>query len=233
MLAITLLAWYYLIVMAHDMAAMPDMPMPDWDRRYFILMLLMWAIMMAGMMLPTVVPTVLIYAAIAGKAKRDGAAIAPTGMFVAGYLCIWSAFGLFATCLQWAFDELGLLAPMMRSGNANFTAGLLILTGIYQWLPVKDACLQRCRSPLKFISENWRKGHRGAFLMGGHHGLFCLGCCWLLMGLLFLGGVMNLLCIAAITLFVLLEKILPYGVLAGKLSGAVMIFFGLALLFSA
>ncbi|MFT5351821.1 MAG: putative metal-binding membrane protein, partial [Gammaproteobacteria bacterium] len=127
---ITLLAWYYLIIMATDMnamASMPNMPLPLWDFRYFLLMFFMWAIMMIGMMLPSVVPTVLIYASIARKARKDGASIASTGFFVAGYLAMWIVFSLFATCLQWAFDELGLLSPMMMANNALFGATLLIL----------------------------------------------------------------------------------------------------------
>ncbi|MFT5133612.1 MAG: putative metal-binding membrane protein, partial [Gammaproteobacteria bacterium] len=227
---ITLLAWYYLIIMATDMnamASMPNMPLPLWDFRYFLLMFFMWAIMMIGMMLPSVVPTVLIYASIARKARKDGASIASTGFFVAGYLAMWIVFSLFATCLQWAFDELGLLSPMMMANNALFGATLLILTGIYQCLPIKDACLHQCRSPIEFFRDHWRKGNQGTFLMGMHHGLFCVGCCWVLMGLLFFGGVMSLLWIAAITIFVLLEKVLPFGAIGGKIMGLLMIFSGL------
>ncbi len=144
---------------------------------------------------------------------------------------MWVVFSLLATCLQWTFHQFGLLSPMMMSNNVRFGAILLILTGIYQWLPIKDACLHHCRSPVHFISENWRSGDQGAFLMGAHHGLFCVGCCWLLMSLLFFGGVMSLLWIAAISSFVLLEKILPLGVVSGKIMGVLMILFGLGSLY--
>lgn len=228
---VTLLAWSYLAMMAIDMTSLPGMPMPIWDFRYFLLMFLMWAIMMTGMMLLSVVPTVLIYASIVRKAKKDGTTIAPTSMFIAGYLAMWIVFSLFATCLQWFFDKLGVLSPMMVSNNAIFGATLLILAGVYQWLPIKDACLHQCRSPVHFISHNWRSGNQGAFIMGIHHGLFCVGCCWLLMSLLFFGGVMSLLWIAAITVFVLLEKLLPFGAIGGKVLGIMMISAGLGTLY--
>ncbi len=228
---VTLLAWSYLVMMAIDMTSMSGMPMPIWDERYFLLMFLMWAIMMVGMMLPSIVPTVLIYATIARKATKHGTTIAPTSIFVAGYLIMWIAFSLFATCLQWFFDKLGLLSPMMVSNNVIFGATLLIIAGVYQWLPIKDACLHQCRSPVMFISDNWRSGNQGAFLMGIHHGLFCVGCCWALMSLLFFGGVMSLLWIAAITVFVLLEKLLPFGAIGGKVLGIMMISAGLGTLY--
>ena len=211
---ITLLSWLYLVKMADDMSV-PDgmslMQIPVWDAGYFWMMFLMWAVMMVGMMLPSVTPMVLIYAGVARKSAVQGKTIASTGAFVSGYLAIWIIFSLFATITQWGLDQATLLSPMMVSNSVGLGAALLITAGIYQWLPIKNKCLHQCRSPVQFITTHWRPGSIGAFKMGLSHGAFCLGCCWVLMALLFVGGVMNLLWIAAIALFVLLEKVLPFG----------------------
>jgi len=175
------------------------------------------------MMLPSVTPMVLIYAAVARKSIAQGTPAAPTTAFVSGYIFMWSIFSLFATLAQWGLDQAALLSPMMVSNSVGLGASLLIAAGIYQWLPIKDKCLRNCRSPAHFIANHWQSGIMGAFRMGLSHGAFCLGCCWVLMGLLFVGGVMNLLWIAAITIFVLLEKILPCGEVSGRVMGLVMI----------
>ena len=219
---VTLLSWLYLFSMASGMP-MGAMQIQPWSANYFLMMFLMWAIMMVGMMLPSVAPTVLIYAAIARKATTGNTPIAPTGAFVSGYVVIWIAFSLFATTAQWGLDQAALLSPMMVSNSVGLGAVLIVTAGIYQWLPIKDKCLQQCRSPVDFITSHWQKGMTGAFRMGLSHGMFCLGCCWVLMSLLFVGGVMNLLWIAAITLFVLLEKILPLGDAGGRVIGLLMI----------
>lgn len=166
-----LLCWWYLFAMKMPMQT------PVWDTAYFLLMLAMWAVMMVGMMLPSVTPTLLIYVRIARKASADGTPITATFVFVMGYLLVWVFFSLGATLLQWAFDEASLLSPMMAANSTLLGAGLLIAAGVYQWMPIKEACLNKCRNPVQFISENWRQGTRGAVLMGVHHGLFCLGCC--------------------------------------------------------
>ena len=229
LVGVTALCWIYLVDMAIDMGAMMDMSMmqiPDWTADYFWMMFTMWSVMMVGMMLPSVAPMVLIYATAARKAKDQGAPIASTGVFTVGYLIIWVVFSFLATLSQWGLDEAALLSPMMVSNSPWMGAGLLIVAGIYQWLPVKDACLKQCRSPFQFISGHWRTGTFGALRMGLSHGAFCLGCCWLIMLLLFVGGVMNIVWIAAITIFVLLEKVLPIGATGGKWMGAVMIVAG-------
>jgi len=202
---------------------MAAMQMPTWTAGYFLMMFLMWAIMMVGMMVPSVTPTVLIYASIARKSSAEGTPVAPTGAFVLGYIAIWIGFSGLATLAQWGLDRAALLSPMMVSRSASLGAALLIITGIYQWLPLKDKCLRQCRSPVDFITTHWQKGTMGAFRMGLSHGGYCLGCCWALMGLLFVGGVMNLLWIAGITLFVLLEKVLPLGDKGGRVMGVLMI----------
>lgn len=234
LVGVTVLAWVYLIWMAWAM----DMPMDDamvgvrpWTTMDFVMMFLMWAIMMVGMMVPSAIPMTLIYAAIARRSQERGQYVAPTAMFVNGYLLIWTLFSLAATVLQWAMDQAALLSPMMVTTSPAVGAGILIAAGLYQWTPAKNACLEHCRSPASFISEHWQAGSVGALRMGMHHGLYCLGCCWALMLLLFFGGVMNLLWIAAITLFVLLEKVLPAGAQGGRWTGGAMVAAGVVLLF--
>ncbi len=223
---ITLLSWLYLLSMAANMSlsnGMAAMQIRPWDTGYFLMMFLMWAVMMVGMMLPSVTPMVLIYAAVARKSAMQGMPVAPTAAFVSGYIAMWLIFSLFATIAQWGLDQAALLSPMMVSNSFGLGAVLLIAAGIYQWLPIKDKCLDHCRSPVYFITTHWRPGSTGAFKMGLSHGAFCLGCCWVLMSLLFVVGVMNILWIAAITLFVLLEKVLPLGDVGGRLMGLPMI----------
>lgn len=232
--AITLLSWLYLISSAANMSmskGMASMQIQEWNSAYFLMMFLMWAIMMVGMMLPSVTPTVLIYAAVARKSAKQGTPIGPTGAFVAGYITIWTVFSLFATLAQWGLDKAALLSPMMVSNSVWLGGILLVLAGIYQLLPVKNRCLTQCRSPFEFISNNWQKGTFGACRMGLSHGLFCLGCCWVLMLLLFVGGVMNLLWIAIIAIFVLLEKVLPLGDSGGRIMGLMMMAAGVIFVF--
>ena len=235
---LTVLSWAYLIWMAADM----DMPMDlnsmahgglqikPWGSANFVYMFLMWAVMMVGMMVPTAVPMTLIYAAVARKAAGQGTPLAPAAVFISGYIAMWTIFSAGATLAQWGLDQAALLSPMMVSNSPVLGASLLIAAGLYQMTPAKNACLRHCRSPVHFISEHWRPGPRGAFRMGLEHGAFCLGCCWALMGLLFFGGVMNLLWIAGITLFVLLEKVMPFGGQGGRIAGGAMIICGLVVL---
>lgn len=209
--------WWYLIDMAQMMESMANMAMPDmintasntvWRLSDFWSMFVMWAIMMIAMMVPTAMRTLMIYARIAGS--RSTKVISPTYLFMFGYIVVWSIFSTAATLLQWQLDQADLLSPMLTSTSYSLGAFLLISAGIYQLLPIKNACLQHCQSPVGFISTHFKSGYWGAFAMGFHHGIFCLGCCWMLMLLLFLAGVMNLLWILVISLFVVLEKLLPF-----------------------
>ncbi len=134
--------------------------------------------------------------------------------------------------LNGALERAALLSPMMVSASPWLGGGLLILAGVYQWTPLKNVCLVHCRAPITFLAHHWRPGRAGAFRMGLHHGLYCVGCCWVLMAMLFVFGVMNLLWIAALAIFVLLEKILPRGDLVGRVSGGLMIAAGLFLMFA-
>jgi predicted metal-binding membrane protein len=186
----------------------------------------MWALMMVAMMVPTAVPMTLVYAAVARKAASQNSPVAPTFLLVAGYITIWALFSVGAASAQLGLDRMALLSPMMVSKSALLGSALLIGAGVYQLTPLKHACLQHCRNPAHFISQHWRSGATGAFRMGIRLGAYCVGCCWVLMGLLFVGGVMNLVWIAAIAIFVLLEKVIPFAVTGGRVVGATMILVG-------
>ncbi|MFZ3315126.1 MAG: DUF2182 domain-containing protein [Mycobacterium sp.] len=237
---ITVAAWVYVVVAARQMASgSADMsghsmaPMMDdmtgvqpWTATEFGLRLAMWAVMMVAMMAPTAAPMTLLYAAVARKAAAGHNPLAPTFVFVTGYIAMWTIFSLVATIAQRALDQAALLAPMMVSRSAGFGAALLISAGVYQLTPLKNACLRNCRTPAHFLSRYWRAGNLGAFRMGLRLGVYCVGCCWILMGLLFVGGVMNLLWIAAIAIFILLEKTIPFGEVGGRIAGVVTILVG-------
>jgi len=230
---IVALSWWYLIDMASSMSAMSSMVnrqdtgIQPWTLQTFSMMFLMWIIMMVGMMLPSAVRTIMIYARVAQQTPSS--TLLATACFITGYLSVWTLFSLTATIIQWWLNQQALLSPTMVSTSELLGASLLIAAGIYQLTPIKDACLKHCQSPIGFISQHFKKGYAGASHMGLHHGFYCLGCCWILMGLLFVAGVMNLLWILAITLFVLLEKLLPPYLLTTKAAGVLMIVTGLLL----
>ena len=223
------LSWWYLFLLAEDMAGMSGMSMEQmagmhpWTPVDFLLMFVMWAVMMVGMMVPTALRAILIYARVARQADSRGGPIAPTGWFVLGYVLVWGGFSVLATALQSGLHELGLLTPMMASASPLFGAGLLLVAGLYQLTPWKSACLRHCQSPALYLAGKFTPGAAGAVKVGVGHGGYCLGCCWVLMGLLFLGGVMNLVWIAAITAFVLLEKLLPVRFRTANATGWMMI----------
>ena len=209
------------------MATMDTMTeVQPWTATEFALRLAMWAVMMVAMMVPTAAQMTLMYAAVARKAAAQHSPLAPTSVFVTGYIAMWTIFSLVATTAQLALDQAALLSPMMVSKSPTFGAALLISAGVYQLTPLKNACLTNCRAPAHFLSRYWRTGNLGAFQMGLRLGTYCVGCCWILMGLLFVGGVMNLLWIAAIAIFVLLEKTIPLGDVGGRCAGGAMILIG-------
>ena len=241
---VTALAWIYLYVLATDMGGMEmgggmgsgigramgsGMAMAQakpWSFVDFTLMFLMWAIMMVGMMLPSATPMILLFATVSRKQKAEGKTYVPVGLFTSGYLIVWTLFSLLAASLQWVLEQTALLSPMMVSASPYLGGGLLIGAGIYQLTPLKTACLKHCRTPFSFVALHWRTGTRGTLVMGMHHGAFCVGCCWALMALLFVGGVMNLAWVAIIAGFVLLEKVLPRGPMMGRLSGVALLAWG-------
>ncbi|MCZ6840840.1 MAG: DUF2182 domain-containing protein [Alphaproteobacteria bacterium] len=223
---VTALAWAYLVVMAGDMDAMAMPAVEAWSVEDFWLMVVMWAVMMVGMMLPSAAPMILLYATVSRRQRGRGHVFAPTGLFVAGYVVAWTGFSLAATVLQWAFEQAALLSPIMVATSPYLGGALLMAAGFYQWTPLKHACLENCRAPAEFLSRSWRSGTGGAMVMGIHHGAYCVGCCWVLMGLLFVAGVMNLLWVAAIAAVVLIEKIAPGGHRFARIAGALFVVAG-------
>jgi predicted metal-binding membrane protein len=172
-------------------------------------MFLMWWVMMVAMMVPSAAPTVLLYAGLTRKTRREDAPYAAASVFLAGYLIVWAGFSLSATALQWGLVSIGSMSGMMEITYRPASAALLILAGLYQVSPLKQACLRHCQNPLTFLLHNWKPGPMGALRMGMKNGIVCLGCCWGLMALLFVGGVMNLLWIAGLAVFVGIEKLTP------------------------
>ena len=237
LLVVIVLSWVYLFAGAGTMQEMGDMLMPmssgPWTVNHAMVMLVMWAVMMAAMMLPSATPMILLYATIARNRHAKGQPAVESGIFMLGYGAIWIAFSLGAVALQFALETAAMLSPMMEATSITLAGGLLIAAGIYQWTPLKQACLLRCRSPLDFVLTHWRNGARGAFVMGVWHGTYCVGCCWMLMLLLFVGGVMNLGWIAGIAIFVLVEKLVPAGHWIGRGAGVLLIGWGAATLLMA
>ena len=234
LLFVTLLAWAYIFSGAGmDMGdgAMDHMNMQmAWTPGYATIVFLMWWIMMVAMMLPSASPTILLFAKINRQRREAGKAYVATGTFALGYLLIWGLFSAVATAAQWALVSSGLLSMAMASTNQSLSAAILIAAGLWQFTPLKTACLRHCRSPFHFVVSGFRPGEFGALRMGVEHGAFCLGCCWFLMALLFYGGVMNLYWIAGLAIYVLIEKMAPAGEWIGRLAGAGLIVWGGVLL---
>ena len=216
---IALLAWTYTIYEARRTIAtgvcecmrmkMSGPELSSWPTTTLLPLFLMWAVMMIAMMLPSALRMILTFAAVAHNRQKLGRPFVPTSIFILGYIAVWSAFSLLAAVGQWVLHRHALLSASMASTSACLGGTLLLGAGIFQFTPLKQACLTHCRGPLEFIMTRWREGHSGAFRMGLEHGVFCTGCCWALMALLFVAGVMNILWIAALTLLVCMEKMLP------------------------
>jgi predicted metal-binding membrane protein len=229
---LVVLAWAYVVRMA-AMTPAAMMPMPGMAMQGdpgLAWLVLMWGVMMIAMMLPSAAPTILLFASVSRRRRLQGQPAVPVLVFTFGYLLVWTIYAVAAATVQWDLHRLALLSPSMKSVSPVLAAGLLVAAGVYQWLPLKGACLWHCRSPLGFFAAEWREGTGGALLMGARHGSFCVGCCWLLMALLFVAGVMNLLWVAAIAGFVLLEKLIPGGAKLGKAAGVLLIVWGVWLL---
>ncbi|RLA46857.1 MAG: DUF2182 domain-containing protein [Gammaproteobacteria bacterium] len=229
--AITALSWWYMFYLADNM----DMPMMEmsaempmagsmdspWTLIDFGANFIMWAVMMVAMMVPSAAPTFLLYARLQRDQHGD-TKVKPVALFLGGYLCAWTLFSLGATLCQWGLHEGALLSGAMAIDRQWLAAAVLMATGLYQWTPLKQACLQHCQSPLGFLLGFWRDDSRGIVRMGWRHGLFCVGCCWLLMAILFTVGVMNLIWVALIAVYVLLEKIVPNGQRFARISGVLL-----------
>ena len=228
-------SWAYVSSLASDMQNMDvptELAMPQmqaWGIINFALMFVMWAVMMVAMMTPSAAPMILMFAGINRRRQKQQAPYVSTSVFLLGYLVVWATFSVLATAAQWGLHTASLLSPMMVSTSPVLGGILLLIAGIYQWTPLKHACLSKCRSPLGFVLNEWREGRWGAFVMGLKHGGYCTGCCWSLMALLFVAGVMNLLWVAAIAGFILLEKVAPAGHRMGQAAGGLMIAGGVVL----
>lgn len=240
---LTVLSWAYLFGLAagmDDMAMEGDLmssvsglmgpQLSTWSVRDFFFMFLMWSVMMVAMMLPSASPLILLHVRVNQQQEDGGDGFHGTVAFAIGYLLVWTSFSAVATLLQWGLEKLAVLSPMMASTSSLLGAGLLLAAGIYQLTPFKNACLRHCRSPVHSLMQHWRRGTSGAFMMGFHHGVYCIGCCWLLMALLFVFGVMNLVWIAVLSVFVLLEKVVPRGELVARVAGVGFIVAGVSVL---
>jgi predicted metal-binding membrane protein len=251
LIALTALAWLDVLWLGDDMAmggmdmtgfrmipAGMGLMMPasaPWQPIEFAFVFAMWVVMMIGMMTPSAAPMVLLYARVGRHAATQNKPFAATAWFLGGYFLSWIVFALAATLAQWGLERAALLTPMMEGANNIFGGFVLIAAGLYQWTPLKDVCLRQCQAPLLFIQRHggFRRDAKGAIALGVRHGVYCIGCCWALMALLFVGGVMNVLWIAVLSILVLSEKIIPVGRLISRIAGAAFIAGGVWLLAAA
>ena len=230
---LTLLAWGYMVEMAGQMSAVPAAArVQSWSISDFFFAFGMWSVMMAGMMLPSASPMVMTFFGISRR-RTAGRPLLHTALFVGGYLLVWVGYSAGAALLQGAFHAAALLTPIGASASPLLAGSLLVIAGIFQWTPLKDACLKGCRTPMGFLMAEWRPGRRGAVVMGLHHGLNCAGCCWATMALMFVLGVMNLLWMAVLTAFCLIEKVAPGGNRVGRAAGGLLTGWGVWLIVDA
>ncbi|MCH8279960.1 MAG: DUF2182 domain-containing protein [Chloroflexi bacterium] len=225
------LAWAYIVYLALSMndmgSGMAMARLQSWTAADFTLMFLMWAVMMIAMMVPTAAPMILLFATVNRQRRAKQQPYVPTGVFLSGYVLVWGGFAATATLANWALHVNSLMSSMMGASTSAYIGGaLLIAAGAFQWSRLKYLCLTHCRSPLSFLMSDWREGPKGALTMGLRHGAYCVGCCWILMALLFVLGVMNLLWIAALAGFVLLEKVVPAGHRLSRASGVLLVAWG-------
>jgi predicted metal-binding membrane protein len=230
LLGLTAISWAYTWTQVRAMTGIEEMAMPTgfgpWTASDAALNVAIWWIMMLGMMVPSAMPMVLIFAAVNRGHRARGQAFVPTAVFAAGYLIAWAVFATAATLAEWGLEQAALISPETEKVSPALAAVIVVAAGIYQLTPLKFACLAHCRSPFGFVLNHWRDGIAGALRMGLEHGSYCLGCCWVLMTLLFAVGVMNLLWMAVLTAFVLVEKLLPAGQWVARAGGVVLLAFG-------
>ena len=220
---VVLLSWYYMVfAMTMNME-----PVASWQLTDILMLFVMWSIMMIGMMLPSATPVILLINKLNQQRKTRQAPFTHTLFFISGYLLAWIFYSALITLIQWWLHHLSILSAMMISANHIFSGILLLIAGLYQWTPYKQKCLQLCRSPLSLLTTQWQEGINGAIRLGFKHGQYCLGCCWFLMALLFVTGVMNLKWIFILTLLVLVEKCLPKGDVLGNGLGILLVLLGI------
>ena len=230
---LTMLAWHWLLPMHMAPPGLTRVDPPAlyqaWTVQTAWLLFAMWSVMMAGMMIPTAVPMVLTVERMA-RNRPGGPPLLAATLFMLAYVLIWTGFSASATAGQWAVERLGLMSDMMASASAWLSGLVLIGAGLFQFSPLKHACLARCRSPMGFLLTEWRPGRLGVFFTGLRHGMYCLGCCWALMALLFVFGTMNLVAAAGLAGLVLAEKALPAGPLIARSAGVAFAAWGLWIL---
>ena len=237
LLFLCVLSWLYIIYLYNQMYPMNmdalffAMPMTaKWQWTDFVLLFLMWFVMMIAMMTPSVAPLVIVFGMINRKRQQSQSPFVSSGYLLIGYFLVWAAFSLFATLLQWLLQKISLLNPEMITTSKILGGVILISAGIFQFTPLKNTCLHYCRTPISFIHQYWKNGKSGALRMGIQNGFYCLGCCWILMLLLFVSGIMNILWIAIISLFVLLEKVFPTAKIISAAAGIALITYGIIIL---
>jgi predicted metal-binding membrane protein len=228
--AISALSWIYLYWLMQPMADMAEMlpaAFAPWNAADFALNFAVWWAMMPGMMLPSAAPMIMTFATVNRRKRERGQPFVPTALFASCYLIAWGLFGVLAALADWGIERAALISPATQRLSPALGAVVIIAAGLYQLTPLKYACLTQCRSPFEFVLTRWRDGKIGALRMGLEHGLYCLGCCWLLMALLFAAGLMSLLWMAALAIFVLAEKLFPAGPWIARGGGVALL--GLAL----
>jgi predicted metal-binding membrane protein len=235
LLVIVVASWLYLVYLAQSMTMHGSGAMvhDSWGVAALAGLVVMWTVMMVAMMMPSAAPMVMVFAGVHRRRAAQGRPAIPTAIFVLGYLVVWTGFSVLAALAQTVLHTAMLLSPAMTTTSPLLGGAVFVAAGVFQWTPLKRACLATCRSPLSFVMSQWREGRRGAFVMGLRHGAYCLGCCWALMLLLFVAGVMNLLWVAVIAIAVLLEKVARGGDLAGRLAGIVLVAVGTYLIAAA
>ena len=236
LLALTVASWAYVVHDARSMHCAAMGMAASWPQQRLWapievwLLFVMWAVMMVAMMVPSVAPMALMFAAVSRQRQRFARPFVPTSIFVVGYLVVWTIFSALAAAGQWGFRAAALLSASMMLMSPAVSGGLLILAGVFQLTSLKQACLSQCRTPLDFLMTEWREGRWGAFVMGLRHGAYCLGCCWLLMLVLFVAGVMNLAWVAMLSVVVLIEKVAPAGPWISRCAGVLLASWGASLL---
>lgn len=230
LVALAMLCWAFLLwSMANMDAPFVQLMMPEkaaWSVPEITIVWLMWAVMMGAMMLPSAMPMILVHRRFASDRTRPSDVPSSNRWFAFAYVMVWSVFSVAAAGIQWGLQAAGTLSPMLAINNRWLVGVLLIMAGVVQWTPLKHACLEKCRTPIGFLTTEWRDGDYGAFVMGLRHGTYCVGCCWALMALLFVFGVMNLVAIVVLTTIVAAEKLLPYGDHLARIGGVILVVWG-------
>ena len=230
---LSVLAWGYMVYLGGDISA--DFTANHHTQNHhstnFLFIFIMWSVMMVAMMVPSAAPTIIMFDTIIHKKYRNTYRFSPTIVFVAGYLAAWTVYSGFAAIAQLWLQHSDLISPTMSKSSPIVSGILLVVAGLFQFSPLKYACLKHCRSPMGFFIIHWQDGHRGALEMGLRSGIYCVGCCWAIMVLMFVAGVMNVFWMAILAIFILAEKLIPWGRRFSQLSGYFLIAWGIWVFF--